>query len=64
MSVVGKCLAQNSDTFKIYRFPACKKQIILQEVQGSGKVICYMEAFMLAELILWAQFCIIYAEKS
>ena len=49
LSVLGKQLAQNSDNFKLYRFPACIEQIIMQEVQGSWKVISYMEAF-----ILWA----------
>ena len=41
--------------FKLYRFPASKKQIILQEVQGLWKLISYMKAFMPAEVILRAQ---------
>ena len=49
LSVLDKYFAQNSDTFKLHRFPGCIKQVILQEVYGSWKVISYMEAF-----ILWA----------
>ena len=55
LSVLGKYFAQNSDAFELYKFTACKKPVRLREVQGSGKVISHMEAFVPAELILQAQ---------
>ena len=57
--MLEKYLAQNSDTFKLHRFPACVKQIILKEVWGSRK-----ESNFLHGSLHFVGTGISYAEKS
>ena len=60
LSVLGQCLAQNCDTFKLHRFPACIKQIILHIAGSLG----FMKSSFLHGSLHAVGTGIIYAEKS